>query len=105
MQSIPVYEDPVHADAASLARGKQIYIDNCLACHGETGAGDGSVGDALKPLPTNFQVDRAADHPDGQLFDWITRGMEGSSMPGFGETLTVLERWDVINYIRSFGRP
>jgi mono/diheme cytochrome c family protein len=31
--------------------------------------------------------------------------MEGSSMPGFGETLTVLERWDVINYIRSFGKP
>lgn len=105
MQSIPLYEDPVRADSASVARGKQIYVDNCLACHGETGAGDGSVGNALKPLPTNFLADRPATHPDGQLFDWITRGVEGSSMPGFGETLTVLERWDVINYIRSFGGP
>ena len=31
----------------SLANGKQLYAQNCAACHGENGAGDGVFADDL----------------------------------------------------------
>jgi mono/diheme cytochrome c family protein len=42
-------------------------------------------------------------HPDGQLFEWITNGYPGSVMPAYGELLTEEQRWDLVNYIRTFG--
>ncbi|HLY28741.1 MAG TPA: CopD family protein, partial [Aggregatilineales bacterium] len=106
MYAIPVTENPIPADAASLARGQDIYVKQCLACHGDNGAGDGFAGRFLKPPPTNFHSIIPPGPSDGQLFDWIARGMEGSSMPGFGENLTDAQRWDAINYIRTFvGKP
>jgi copper transport protein len=102
MQAAPLIINPVPADSASLQRGQQIYTSNCLSCHGATGAGDGPVSVSLNPPPANFQVHMAAGHTDGQLFDWITRGIPGSAMPSFGVTLTTQQRWDVINYVRTF---
>jgi putative copper resistance protein D len=44
----------------------------------------------------------AAGHTDGQLFYWVTSGVQGTAMPAFGNRLSDQERWDVINYIRTF---
>ncbi len=44
----------------------------------------------------------AAGHTDGQLFDWVSNGVAGTAMRGFGNELSAEERWQVINYIRSF---
>ena len=102
MTSILIAENPVRADAASLQQGKQIYADNCLACHGQSGAGDGPVGISLKPPPSNLQIQLKAKYSDGQLFDLITRGIPSSTMPGFGMNLSEQDRWNVINYIETF---
>ena len=37
------------AFAADVAKGKQLYGQLCVSCHGATGAGDGPVGAALPP--------------------------------------------------------
>jgi len=94
---------PVPADAASLARGEQIYQQaGCVSCHGDTGRGDGPAGLRLVPRPADFRVHMAAGHTDGQLFFWVTAGVQNTAMPAFDDRLSVEERWDVINYIRTF---
>jgi putative copper resistance protein D len=97
--------NPIPPDSASLARGQKLYQDNCLACHGATGAGDGPLGLALRPQPANLQTHMTDGHPDGLLFDWVTNGVQGTAMPAFGARLSERERWDVINFIRTFARP
>jgi len=46
-----------HAYAADLERGKTIFNERCVSCHGATGLGDGPVGAALPPeqKPRNLQ--------------------------------------------------
>lgn len=98
--------NPIPADAASLERGRQVYEANCVACHGEQGRGDGPAGLALRPRPADFRVHMAAGHTDQELFNWVSNGVEGTAMPAFRDTLSERERWDVINYIRTFaGQP
>jgi cytochrome c5 len=94
--------NPVPTDNASIARGQKIYQSMCTACHGSTGLGDGPVATNLKPPPANLQIHMRDGHPDGFLYNWITNGVSGSAMPAFGNSLTELERWDVINFIRTF---
>jgi mono/diheme cytochrome c family protein len=44
----------------------------------------------------------AAGHTDQELFNWVSNGVDGTAMPGYAAQLSEQERWDVINYIRSF---
>ena len=43
-----------------------------------------------------------AGHTDGQLFYWVSYGVPGTGMPAWRDELTEQQRWDVINYIRTF---
>ena len=46
-------------------------------------------------------ADHMAQHTDGDLFWWIARGIPGTPMPAFGDSLNEEERWHLVNYIRS----
>ncbi len=90
-----------------LALGKKIYGQQCAACHGATGRGDGEAAYLLYPKPRNLVAakyrfvstwDRVPTDQD--LFDTITRGMPGSSMPSWGH-LPAEQRWALVHYTKS----
>jgi len=93
--------NPVPADAASLARGAELFRINCTACHGNEGKGDGPVAAFLqnkKPIDLTGPIGISLS--DGAIFMTITNGTPGG-MPALNENLTVRERWDVVNYVRQ----
>jgi mono/diheme cytochrome c family protein/uncharacterized membrane protein len=104
--SEPRYINPIPPNRASVLAGQAIYRERCVACHGPNGRGDGPVGLTLQPPPADLYLHTAPGvHPDGTLFEWISFGFgEPSVMPHFEDILTEEERWNVVNYIRTFSR-
>ena len=93
---------PVPADAASLARGLEIYGQMCAVCHGIQGRGDGPLARTMVPRPADFRVHMAEGHTPAQLFDWTTNGVPETAMPGYAADLSDVDRWNVINYLQTF---
>jgi mono/diheme cytochrome c family protein len=92
--------NPVTADQASMERGAELFKINCVLCHGPQGKGDGPVASHLKNKPFDLTSFPIHSYTDGGIFFIISTGVPGK-MPGLNENLTVRERWDVVNYVRT----
>jgi len=94
-------ENPIEADEVSIERGKLLFAVNCTQCHGADGSGNGSIAPFLvNKKPANLQSDVTQAKSDGTLFLTISNGVP-QAMPALNENLTVRERWDVVNYLRT----
>ena len=94
--------------SAAPERGRTIYKANCVACHGESGKGDGPGAGVLKPPPRDH-TDRAymSTLSDKEIGDIIRMGgaIKGKPlMPSHpqiaGDDLAAL-----IGYVRSLSEP
>ena len=90
-----------------LQAGRTVYLQHCAACHGTKGDGAGAASVWLFPRPRNFSAGlfKIKSTPgmalptDEDLFNTVTRGMPGSSMPSF-TYLTEQERRDAVQYVK-----
>lgn len=90
--------NPLGADAASA--GAEIFKNNCVACHGEQGHGDGPAGAMLNPQPKNLP-ELASIAGDDYLYWRINAGKAGTSMVGWKGILTDEQIWQVVAFIRT----
>lgn len=90
--------NPVKADAASVKEGKALFNTNCKSCHGDPGKNNGLP---LAPKPTDMaNAAFLSANSDGAVFTKITNGR--ITMPSFKAVLSDAQRWNIVNYIRSF---
>ncbi len=87
--------NPMKMYESNVEHGKQLYNRFCTHCHGEKGAGDGSVSNSEYINPPANAFTRA----DGQMFYSITYGK--GVMGAHASQLNKKERWEVISYIKS----
>ncbi len=93
--------NPVPATSDSIAAGKALYSDNCEQCHGERGKGDGPEAEMYKTKPADFSdAHMMSEMTDGEVFYKITEGRR--PMPSFKKKLTDTQRWQLVNYLRTF---
>ena len=104
----------------ALTNGKELYAQNCAACHGEDGAGDGVFADDLAKAgdaslqSMNGSMEMAmqtpADFTDPErmlgaspalLEGKILRGGMGTGMPMWGSIFTEEQIWDLVAYLYS----
>lgn len=87
-------------------RGKVLYDNYCLSCHGEKGTGDGPAAVFLDPKPRDFGeakfrlVSTTNWMPSDQDFLWVLdHGMPGSAMFPFAH-LDAADRHALVEHVR-----
>jgi mono/diheme cytochrome c family protein len=90
--------------AELLARGKILFEQNCVQCHGAMGRGDGASAGTMKPAPRNLTVPagwiNGSDLP--AIYRTLTEGIRNSSMASF-EYLPRKDRMALTHYVQSLG--
>ena len=100
----PALVNPVEASSESLARGGDLYGRYCAKCHGADGNGTGPSTHGINADPRKLWVwGSAGDAADGYLFSIISNGR--TDMPPWGLVLSETERWDLVNYVKTFKAP
>ncbi len=84
--------------------GAAIYVDKCMACHGEQGRGDGSRAAQVQSQTGTPPADLTSDpiaraQSPEQWYNQITNGQLDKLMPPFAQSLSPDQRWDVIAYL------
>jgi mono/diheme cytochrome c family protein len=95
--------------AQTIARGRAVYLANCVQCHGPNGAGDGFGAPFLVPPPRDFTTAQykfrttgTGELPtDEDLFRSISRGANGTGMPPWHYLLPEEDRWALVDYVKS----
>jgi mono/diheme cytochrome c family protein len=106
---LPVPPKPA-VTAEFVERGKAVYLQNCVACHGTNGDGQGDAAAFLLPKPRDFVAAKyrlrstpPAHLPtDVDLFRSISIGMAGTPMPPWKHILSDDDRWALVEYIKTF---
>ena len=100
------YKEKPQVTQELFSRGEALYQKQCSVCHGLEGRGDGKASYLLYPKPRDFVGDKFRlisttnqQATDDDLFEVITRGMAGSSMPPW-EHLSEKDRWALVYYVR-----
>lgn len=102
--TIPAELVALFSQPGDLALGEQVFAQNCTACHGERGLGDGAsvLSGAIPSIvnfadPSTLNVIEPTDY-----YTVITEGRLERFMPPWGGVLSDAERWAVANYVYGF---
>lgn len=89
------------SDAAAMARGQELYERYCIVCHGPDGVGANANIAAQHPiLPAyNLGGEQVAGYSDQYIYAMIRVGR--GLMPEYGSRITHLDRWRIVNYVRT----
>lgn len=93
------YAYSLSSTAQELAFGQEIYAQNCVDCHGETGQGDGVKTGELSASPVDFTDQSFMGLMSAtDLFETISVGKD--EMHAFGD-LAEADRWALTAFLRS----
>jgi mono/diheme cytochrome c family protein/plastocyanin len=102
----------------ALTEARELYAQNCAACHGESGDGDGvfsgeqfQVQSEAGEMPTGHETVAPPDFtdpvrmlsaPPALLQGKIIRGGMGTGMPMWGVIFTEDQTWALVSYLYTF---
>jgi len=96
------FKDPWIGTDDLRKRGHDLFMTNCIACHGPEGKGNGPASVSLNPKPRNFTSgdNWKNGRKPSQVFGTISHGL--NAMPSFSTT-PAADRWCLAHYVLSLG--
>lgn len=92
--------NPFPHSSESIVRGGLLWKQDCEACHGVAGRGDGAITASLRKHPKDLtKIATPPIFPDGVLAYRIANG--GEVMPAWKSVLSGDDIWDLVNFIRA----
>lgn len=98
-------DNPMPVTTQNLMRGRQVFQERCVGCHGSSGNGNGPGSFYLLPGVAGFTdatVQQTGSSQSPGAYYWrILRGLPGSAMENFGTRLSVDDIWKVTLFVKT----
>lgn len=98
-------QNPLPVTSENLIRGRAIFQERCVGCHGSEGDGKGPAQPFLNPGPASFtgasHQATGSDASPGAYYWRILRGLPGTAMENFGTRLSVDDIWSVVLFLKT----
>lgn len=91
-------KNPVATTPENIEKGKVKFQRYCVPCHGESGKGDGPVGQKFGSQDLTSEY--VQTKPDGDIYYTITNGGI-AIMPSYGDSVVAEDRWFIVTYIKQ----
>ena len=90
-------QGPLQPTEANMTAGARVYLENCAVCHGLPGQPKTRIAMGEFPAPPQLFAPRemVTDDPEGVTHWKVAHGIRLSGMPGFANTLSETEQWQV----------
>ena len=87
---------PVDASEPNLLAGATTYRQHCAVCHGLAGQETSHIARGMYPKPPQLLTGKGVtDDPVGETFWLVQNGVRLSGMPGFHDSLSETQMWQV----------
>ncbi len=92
---------PVSGAGGDSTKGKAVYEQRCLACHGPQGKGDGPTGKVLVPPAADFTSAASKKKSDADLLKTIENGKPPTAMVAWKGLLSDQDIQHVLAYVKT----
>lgn len=88
---------PIAVDDPNLLAGAKVYVTNCAVCHGVVNQAKTTIAKGLFPPPPQLfeSTQGVTDDLIGEIYWKVKNGLRLTGMPGFVDSLTDTEIWQV----------
>jgi len=97
--------NPLPVTDDNLLRGRKVFQERCIGCHGQGGSAVSLATRYLRPTPIDFtskdDASGGEDTSPGDLYYRVLRGIRGSAMENFGTRLRVDDVWRVVLFLKT----
>jgi thiosulfate dehydrogenase len=90
------FRNPLQPTESNYVAGAKLYRDDCAVCHGLPGQAKTAIATGMFPKPPQLlQGKGVTDDPVGETYWKIRNGIRLSGMPGFQDTLSDEQMWQI----------
>ncbi len=92
------------ASSENVTAGAKIYRERCTDCHGVPGSTPTPLAKGMYPPPPQFFEQKVmGNDPVGQNYWIVANGVRLTGMPGYRESLSETELWQVSQFLSNRG--
>lgn len=97
---------PIPPTEANLLAGVPLYAQHCAVCHGLPDQAKTAIAKGEFPAPPQlFKGKGVTDDPPGETFWKVKYGIRLTGMPGFEESLTEEQMWQISQLLATEKLP
>lgn len=100
------HRSPTGFEVEAIGRGRALYAQHCVGCHGVDGRGQGTLAAALPVWPPNLSGPLLWRRADGDILWRVLHGTKdrqgASTMPAFSG-LSDADAWALIDFMKAQG--